>query len=122
MRIPLPAQIWRTDFSKSSACQIWNLFAGAVSLTGFSLVGTLFKSCSSEVIMQKEIRLRVGGEFHQLDGDDLTTHLVGTEVHIEYGCQVADAHAGAAVVKPVRLSAAAAFCGNAGIARRCPGF
>lgn len=65
-----------------------NLFAGAVSLTGFPLVGTLFKKLFLRSYHAKEIRLRVGeGEFHQLDGDDLT-HLVGTEVHIEYGCQV----------------------------------
>lgn len=63
-------------------------FFGALALGTVPLVGKLYKRFFLKTIHAKEIFLQTGeGEFHQLDGDDLT-HRAGTSVHIEYGCRV----------------------------------
>ena len=63
-------------------------FLGALALGTVPLVGKVYKRFFLKTVHAKEVVLRTSEkEFHQLDGDDLTSR-VGSEVRIGYGCRV----------------------------------
>ncbi len=63
-------------------------FFGALALGTIPVIGKIYKHSFLKTIHAKEVVLETSdGEFHQLDGDDLTGR-VGSSVHIQYGSKV----------------------------------
>ncbi len=85
-----PFQNARMDDGLLEIVCVPNLFSlfGAIALSSIPLLGTLYKQNFLKSIHAREVRLSASPqEFHQLDGDDLSGK-VGTEIRIEWGCQV----------------------------------
>lgn len=85
-----PFQNARMDDGLLEVVCVPNLFSlfGAIVLGSVPLIGALYKQNFLKSIHAREVRLITSPEeFHQLDGDDLSGN-VGTEIKIEWGCQV----------------------------------